>query len=73
MRVSTFYVGIFHSPFTHLSRSLGCGMPEVADSLAPVFTAIDAIVLYFQSTVIFPSCLGGHRKSGHRGSLQNRP
>ena len=30
-------------------------MAEVADFHAPVFTAVDAIVLYFQSTVIFPS------------------
>jgi hypothetical protein len=30
-------------------------MSEVADFHAPVFTAVDAIVVYFQSTVIFPS------------------
>jgi hypothetical protein len=41
----------FHS----LKGRFGCGVPEVADSLAPGFTAVDAIVLYFQSTVIFPS------------------
>jgi hypothetical protein len=30
-------------------------MAEVADFHAPVFTAVDAIVFYFQSTFIFPS------------------
>ena len=32
-------------------------MPEVADFNAPGFTAVDAISLYFQSTVIFPRWL----------------
>jgi hypothetical protein len=41
----------FHSVKGRFSR----GMSEVADFPAPVFTAVDAIVLYFQSTVIFPS------------------
>ena len=41
----------FHS----LKGRLAHGMSEVADFHAPGFTAVDAIVLYFQSTVIFPS------------------
>jgi hypothetical protein len=41
----------FHS----LKRRLLFGMPEVVESVAPVFTAVDAVVVYFQSTVIFPS------------------
>src|ERR1019366_2658083 len=41
----------FHS----LKRRFECGIREVADFHAPVFSAVDAIVFYFQSTFIFPS------------------
>jgi hypothetical protein len=41
--------------FTHFKGRLAREMSEVADFHAPVFIAVDAIVLYFQSSVILPS------------------
>jgi hypothetical protein len=43
----------FSLHFHSFKGRFGCGIPEVADFSAPVFTAVDAIVVYFQSTVIF--------------------
>jgi len=39
-------------------------MAEVADFHAPVFTGIDAIVFYFQSTFIFPSWTSFQQRVG---------
>ena len=41
----------FHS----VNRRFGCGTAEVAEFLGPECTALDAIILYFQSTSIFLS------------------
>src|ERR1039457_5331156 len=46
---------MFSVHFHSVKGRFRCGMSEVADFHAPVFTAVDAIVVYFQSTVIFPS------------------
>ena len=46
---------VFSLHFHSLKGRFGFGIREVADFNAPGFTAVDAIVLYFQSTVIFPS------------------
>src|SRR5579872_7038656 len=47
--------GFLSLHFHSVKGRIRCGMPEVAEFLVPVFAAVDAIVLYFQSTVIFPS------------------
>jgi hypothetical protein len=45
----------FSLHFHSLKPRFRNGLSEVADFLTPVFTAIDAVVVYFQSKLIFPS------------------
>ena len=61
---------MLHSTFTHLRDDSRAECRKLADFHAPVFIATDAIVLYFQSTVIFPGVDVAGSVTAHRDFMR---
>jgi hypothetical protein len=56
------YAAIPSLHFHSVKRRFAHEIAEVADFHAPVSTAVDAVVVYFKSTVIFPTIYGFSKK-----------